>query len=294
MAEQPLNTYRGNCHCGMFVYEVDLPGISSVSECNCSLCSKRGYLWVYPSSPGQFRVVKGDEDALTSYAFSSTHYKFCPHCGTGVLSRTPTAPPHLAIGINAHAIQELDTWSVERQPYVLELFDGAAMGSNYEHPRYTGSLPAEEIGGSRIHSGSCHCGRVQVALSSKPIDETFPEPVVECKCSICERNAYIWVSPLGVHVILHGNGEDIGRYLCSRRVMAKTFCKTCGVPLTNMPVELPEEERQALSDEDQKGYAMIKLMHPVNVRVLEGIDLKKLKIMRLTAGLDLQPVYVNP
>ncbi|KAH8648862.1 hypothetical protein BGZ61DRAFT_313023, partial [Ilyonectria robusta] len=76
-----------NCHCSTFVYEVDLLAISIVNEFNCSLCSKRGYLWVFPSSPGQFRVIKGDEDALTSYAFGSktTHYKFCPHCGTGVL-----------------------------------------------------------------------------------------------------------------------------------------------------------------------------------------------------------------
>lgn len=61
------------------------------------------------------------------------------------------------------------------------------MGFKYEHPTYTGPQPAEEISNGRLYTGSCHCGRVQVALSSKPIDETFSEPIAECKCSICER-----------------------------------------------------------------------------------------------------------
>lgn len=97
---------RGNCYCSTFVYEVDLPAISIVNEFNCSLCSKRGYLWVFPLSPGQFRVIKGDEDALTSYAFGSktTHYKFCPHCGTGVLSRRLTGPPQLILAIKVSLV----------------------------------------------------------------------------------------------------------------------------------------------------------------------------------------------
>jgi hypothetical protein len=49
-----------------------------------------------------------------------------------------------------------------------------------------------------------------------------------------------------------------------------------------------------LTDEERKGYEMIKLTHPVNVRVLENIHLTKLDVMRLTAGRDLPPTYVNP
>lgn len=66
-------------------------------------------------------------------------------------------------------------------------FDGAALGEAYEIPKYEGPQPAEEVEGGQTYTGSCHCGKVQVALSSKPLDETFPEPVAECKCSICER-----------------------------------------------------------------------------------------------------------
>lgn len=70
-AESPLKTYRGNCHCGAFVYEVELPEIKAVSTCNCSICSKKGYLWVKPS---EIKVVKGSEDALTAYTFASNTF----------------------------------------------------------------------------------------------------------------------------------------------------------------------------------------------------------------------------
>lgn len=99
---QPLHTYRGNCHCGLFVYEADIPTITTLTDCNCSLCSKRGYLWVLISSPEKVRVVKGDENALTSYSFGSTptHHKFCPRCGTGVLSRKLTGLTDSTVAIN--------------------------------------------------------------------------------------------------------------------------------------------------------------------------------------------------
>jgi hypothetical protein len=68
--QQPLKTYRGNCHCGAFVYEADLPEITSGGECNCSICVKKGYVLVFLGRD-KFRVVKGSEDQLTVYAFGT-------------------------------------------------------------------------------------------------------------------------------------------------------------------------------------------------------------------------------
>jgi hypothetical protein len=68
--EQPLKTYRGNCHCGAFVYEAQLPEIKTVGECNCSICLKKGYLFLF-MAPAGFKVVKGSEEDLTSYTFGS-------------------------------------------------------------------------------------------------------------------------------------------------------------------------------------------------------------------------------
>lgn len=108
MNDQSLKTYRGNCHCGIFRFEIDIPPIENVDTCNCSICFKKGYLWV-SLSQRQFRVTKGGEDELTSYLFGSKtmphkvnclesdeviswRQKFCPVCGTGVMLRKLQPP----------------------------------------------------------------------------------------------------------------------------------------------------------------------------------------------------------
>jgi hypothetical protein len=73
-------TYQGSCHCGKIAYEVD-GEIEQVFECNCSLCSRRGYLlWFMPRDKVS---LKTPESALATYKFN-THtisHHFCPDCG---------------------------------------------------------------------------------------------------------------------------------------------------------------------------------------------------------------------
>lgn len=65
-------TYRGNCHCGDFVYIIaGVDEITEVTECNCSICLKKGYLLFFPGDDAQFTLVKGSEDALASYTFGT-------------------------------------------------------------------------------------------------------------------------------------------------------------------------------------------------------------------------------
>ena len=65
--ETKTKTYRGNCHCGAYIYDVELPeALSKGAECNCSTCYKRGAVWAMPGVP---RFVKGDPASLTSYTF---------------------------------------------------------------------------------------------------------------------------------------------------------------------------------------------------------------------------------
>jgi hypothetical protein len=75
MAEQqgPLKTYRGNCHCTAYVYEVTVPEIKQASECNCSVCYKKAALWVFPK-PSDVKFVKGDPSTLTRYNFSKNQF----------------------------------------------------------------------------------------------------------------------------------------------------------------------------------------------------------------------------
>lgn len=79
-----LKTYRGNCHCGAFVYEAKLPEITSYTECNCSICRKKGYAYLIPN---EVEIVKGSIDDLATYTFNEGGFvhRFCPSCGTAVL-----------------------------------------------------------------------------------------------------------------------------------------------------------------------------------------------------------------
>ena len=72
-----LKTYYGNCHCGAFKFSVNLPELKLVNECNCSICFKKGYKWVFPGA-GQFNIEKG-YGVLKDYEFGpcSMAHKVC-------------------------------------------------------------------------------------------------------------------------------------------------------------------------------------------------------------------------
>lgn len=74
-------THAGGCHCGRVRFEVDAPADLDVSDCNCSICTKAGYLHlIVPKS--RFRLLSGT-DALHTYQFNTGTAKhlFCSHCG---------------------------------------------------------------------------------------------------------------------------------------------------------------------------------------------------------------------
>lgn len=73
--------YEGRCHCGAVEIEVEAPERITCEECNCSICSKSGYLHlIVPKS--RFRLVKGEE-SLTTYTFNTgaAKHRFCKVCG---------------------------------------------------------------------------------------------------------------------------------------------------------------------------------------------------------------------
>lgn len=100
-SEGDLKKYRGNCHCGAFIYEATLPKITSYTECNCSICRKKGYAYLAPAD-GQIDVVKGSIDELASYTFNKGGFvhRFCPNCGTAVLAQNAYDPSAVKAVIN--------------------------------------------------------------------------------------------------------------------------------------------------------------------------------------------------
>ncbi|GJN72613.1 glutathione-dependent formaldehyde-activating gfa [Purpureocillium lilacinum] len=284
-----LRTYRGNCHCKAFVYEVELPEIKSAFECNCSICHKKGYLWVFPGD-GRFEIVKGTDDTLARYTFGPeklTH-RFCPTCATPVMGEFVEGNKR---ALNVRAIQGVNTWALEKQPY-----DGAALGEKYVPPEHKGPLPPA-IDGHKLYTGSCHCGAVTLAFMSKPLDETFTDLTAECNCSICGRNGYRWTYPSNKRVVLFASDPaNLGRYSFARHVLNKTFCRICGVCMTNEYSDLSEEERKALGALPARGFAKsMKTQHPLNLRVFPDVDLARLRAPKLNDGAKIiSPRYVNP
>ena len=112
-----MTVHRGGCHCGRVRFEVDAPARLNLSECNCSICSKSGYLHlIVPKSA--FRLLQGEE-ALSCYRFNTgiaAHY-FCRECGIKSFY-VPRSHPS-GISVNARC---LDRGTVEST--VVEAFDG--------------------------------------------------------------------------------------------------------------------------------------------------------------------------
>ncbi len=100
--------------------------------------------------------------------------------------------------------------------------------------------------------------------------------------------------PNNAQVVLAGDEADIGRYTFSGRIIAKTFCKHCGVVLTNAHNELSADDHAALSEKTRKFDAHHKHIHPVNTRVLKDIDVARLRYSRLDGAISIEPPYVNP
>ena len=76
-----LIKHTGGCHCGRVKFEVTAPAEMQVTECNCSICSKSGYLHlVVPKT--RFKLVQGSE-FLTTYTFNTgvARHLFCSICG---------------------------------------------------------------------------------------------------------------------------------------------------------------------------------------------------------------------
>ena len=74
-------THRGGCHCGAVRFEVRSPAAIEVMDCNCSICSKAGFLHlIVPAA--QFRLLRG-ADTLRTYTFNTgtARHLFCPVCG---------------------------------------------------------------------------------------------------------------------------------------------------------------------------------------------------------------------
>ena len=108
--------HKGSCHCGQVRYEVD-GDFDKVIECNCSHCSRKGYLlWFVPRD--KLRITAG-EGTLSTYKFNKhvISHQFCPQCGCAPfgLGANPKGEPTAAI--NVRCIEGIDLTKLNRMSY---------------------------------------------------------------------------------------------------------------------------------------------------------------------------------
>ena len=108
--------HRGSCHCGAVAFEVDAPDRFTALRCNCSICTKAGFLHlIVPRS--RFRLLRGEGD-LATYTFNTgvAKHTFCRTCGVKPFY-IPRSNPD-GVDVNVNCLDPVPT------DLVIEAFDG--------------------------------------------------------------------------------------------------------------------------------------------------------------------------
>lgn len=105
--------HSGSCHCGSLAFEAE-GEIESGMECNCSHCSRKGYLlWFIPRE--QFALTS-DDSTLSTYTFNKHEIKhhFCANCGCAPFGFGSMQGKAMA-AINLRCLEDIDLDSIQRQ-----------------------------------------------------------------------------------------------------------------------------------------------------------------------------------
>jgi hypothetical protein len=113
--------YKGSCHCGNVAFEVD-GEITGATACNCSICSRKGWLlWFVPRD--KLHLLTSGEGVGT-YTFNKhamKHY-FCETCGIHPYAEAVDPKGNRMAAINIRCLEDIDLASVP-----IKHFDGRSL-----------------------------------------------------------------------------------------------------------------------------------------------------------------------
>jgi hypothetical protein len=106
--------FEGGCHCGRVRFRVT-GDLARTTECNCSMCTKKGILHLIVP-PEDFEILEGSEE-LTTYRFNTgvAEHKFCRHCGICSFY-VPRSHPDM-IDVNVRCLDDVDVSKLSPAPF---------------------------------------------------------------------------------------------------------------------------------------------------------------------------------
>ena len=109
-----MRTYTGGCHCGRVRFELTTD-LARVVACNCSICTRKGYLHhIVP--PERFRLLAGAE-VLATYRFGTgtARHHFCRQCGVASFYVPRSHPDH--VDVNVRCLDGVDPAALRPEPF---------------------------------------------------------------------------------------------------------------------------------------------------------------------------------
>jgi hypothetical protein len=100
--------------------------LAAASECNCSMCSKKGFIHlIVPTT--DFEIVEG-KDALASYRFNTgiAQHTFCKTCGIHPFY-VPRSDPE-RVDVNVRCLDGVDLSLIHPTPFDGKNWEAAMQG----------------------------------------------------------------------------------------------------------------------------------------------------------------------
>ena len=118
--------HEGGCHCGRVRFKLD-DDLSRVTECNCSMCTMKGFIHLIVPVD-QFEVLSG-RDQLTTYTFNTkvAQHTFCRSCGIHPFY-VPRSDPD-KIDVNVRCLDGVDPAALRPRPFDGRNWEQAITGS---------------------------------------------------------------------------------------------------------------------------------------------------------------------
>src|SRR5690554_4269025 len=107
--------YTGSCHCGDVQFEAS-GELNQAMECNCSHCSRKGYLlWFLPRDR---LTLSSPESGLATYTFNkhAIRHHFCPTCGCAPFGFGTDPKGNATAAVNVRCLEGVELADLDRQP----------------------------------------------------------------------------------------------------------------------------------------------------------------------------------